>query len=78
MEQRETQAVADATETPATPRGGVPATTGVESIAKRARSQPTETFTALMHHFSVDNLRASFAALDGRKAPGVDGVSKDD
>ena len=78
MEQRETQAVADSMETPATRRGGVPAATGVESIDKRARSQPTETFTALMHHFSVENLRACFAALDGRKAPGVDGVSKDD
>jgi len=31
-----------------------------------------------MHHFNVDKLRACFAALDGRKAPGVDGVSKDD
>jgi hypothetical protein len=31
-----------------------------------------------MHHFSVDNLRACFTALDGRKALGGDGVSKDD
>jgi len=29
-----------------------------------------------MHHFTVDNLRACFAALDGSKAPGVDGVTK--
>jgi retron-type reverse transcriptase len=29
-----------------------------------------------MHHFSVDNLRACFEALDGKKAPGVDGVTK--
>jgi RNA-directed DNA polymerase len=29
-----------------------------------------------MHHFTVDNLRACFEALDGTKAPGVDGVSK--
>jgi RNA-directed DNA polymerase len=31
-----------------------------------------------MPHFRVDTLRACVAALDGRKAPGVDGVSKDD
>jgi group II intron reverse transcriptase/maturase len=29
-----------------------------------------------MHHLTVDNLRACFAALDGTKAPGVDGVTK--
>jgi RNA-directed DNA polymerase len=29
-----------------------------------------------MHHFTVDNLRACFEALDGTKAPGVDGVTK--
>jgi retron-type reverse transcriptase len=29
-----------------------------------------------MHHFTVDNLRACFAALDGTKAPGVDGVTQ--
>ncbi len=34
MEPRETQAVADSTETPATRRGGVPAVTGVESIPR--------------------------------------------
>jgi RNA-directed DNA polymerase len=77
-EQREAQTVADSTDTPATRRGGVPAATGVESIARRARSHPAEPFTALMHHFRVENLRACFTALDGRKALGVDGVSKDD
>jgi group II intron reverse transcriptase/maturase len=29
-----------------------------------------------MHHFTVENLRACFVALDGTKAPGVDGVTK--
>jgi len=29
-----------------------------------------------MHHFTVDHLRVCFAALDGTKAPGVDGVTK--
>jgi retron-type reverse transcriptase len=29
-----------------------------------------------MHHFTVDTLRACFVALDGTKAPGVDGIPK--
>jgi RNA-directed DNA polymerase len=52
------------------------ATTGIERIAQRARRQPEAPFTALMHHFTVDNLRACFVALDGTKAPGVDGITK--
>ena len=75
-EQRGTQFVADSMDTLATRRGGRTAVTGVESIATRARSHPAEPFTALMHHFNVDNLRACFLALDGKKAPGVDGVTK--
>lgn len=31
-----------------------------------------------MHHYTVDNLRACFEVLDGKKALGVDGVSKAD
>ena len=51
-------------------------TTGIERIAKRARSQPTSEFTTLMHHYTVENLRTCFEVLDGKKALGVDGVSK--
>ena len=29
-----------------------------------------------MHHFTVEHLRACFEALDGTKAPGIDGVTK--
>ena len=76
-EQRGAQPVARSMATSATRRGGATTTTGVERIAQRARSQPTAPFTALMHHFTVDNLRACFAALDGTKAPGVDGVTKE-
>jgi RNA-directed DNA polymerase len=50
--------------------------TGIERIARQASSQPGTEFTALMHHYSVDNLRTCFEALDGKKALGVDGVSK--
>jgi RNA-directed DNA polymerase len=51
-------------------------TTGIERITRRARNQPTTTYTSLMHHYIVDNLRACFAALEATKAPGVDGVTK--
>jgi RNA-directed DNA polymerase len=30
-----------------------------------------------MPHFTVENLRACFEALDGTKAPGIDGVTKE-
>lgn len=50
--------------------------TGIERIARQASSQPGTEFTALMHHYSVDNLRTCFEALDGKKALGIDGVSK--
>jgi Reverse transcriptase (RNA-dependent DNA polymerase) len=75
-EQRGAHGVKDSMATPSTHRGGATATTGVESIARRARREPGATFTALMHHFTVDTLRVCFEALDGTKAPGVDGVTK--
>jgi RNA-directed DNA polymerase len=51
-------------------------TTGVGRIADRARQEPQTRFTSLMHHFTVDNLRACFESLDWHKAVGVDGVTK--
>jgi retron-type reverse transcriptase len=54
------------------------AITRVEQIARRASREPQAVFTALMHHFSVENLRACFEKLDGTKALGVDKVSKAD
>ena len=75
-EQRGAHAVARSAEPPPTPRGGKAATPGVERIANRARQEPQTCYTALMHHFTVDNLRACFEALDGKKAPGIDGVTK--
>src|SRR5882724_10401229 len=75
-EQRGAHGVKDSIATPSARRGGATATTGVESIARRARRQSGATYTALMPHFTVDNLRACFEALDGTKAPAVDGVTK--
>ena len=51
-------------------------TTGIERMARQARSQPTTLFTSLMHHYSVENLRTCYRSLDATKAPGVDGVTK--
>lgn len=76
-ERRGTHTVARSMETPSTPSGGATATTGVERIASRARRQSEEPFTALMHHFSVENLRACFKSLEGNKALGVDKVTKE-
>ncbi len=75
-EQRGAHTVARSMATPPTPRGGHATATGVERIAKRARREAETSFTTLMHHFSVDNLRACFVSLDGKKAAGVDGVTK--
>jgi RNA-directed DNA polymerase len=75
-EQRGAHAVDRSMATPSIRRDGAPATTGVERIASRARRAPQTRYTALMHHFTVDNLRICFEALDGTKAPGVDGVTK--
>lgn len=51
-------------------------TTSIKRIARVARNRRKESFTALMHHYSVENLRQSYGGLDGTKALGVDGVSK--
>lgn len=75
-EQRGTHTAARSMATPPTPSGGRAATTGVERIASRARREPQTRYTALMHHYTVDNLRACFETLDGTKAPGSDGVTK--
>ena len=58
------------------PRDGPATNTGIDRIANRARKDPQTRYTSLMHHFTVDNLRACFESLDGKKAIGVDGVTK--
>jgi RNA-directed DNA polymerase len=48
-------------------------------IGEKARKEPGLVFTSLYHHiWDVDNLRACYDALDGRKATGVDGVTKEE
>ena len=51
--------------------------TDLTRIGEKARREPKLVFTSLYHHVcDVDNLRACYDTLDGRKATGVDGVSK--
>lgn len=45
-------------------------------IHSAARKRPAEKVHALMHHFTVDNLRRAFQELDGSRAPGIDRVTK--
>ncbi|MBN2886339.1 MAG: group II intron reverse transcriptase/maturase, partial [Chromatiaceae bacterium] len=54
-------------------------TTKLERFTRMAREEPQMRFNALMGLLSdPKRLRESFERQDGRKAPGVDGVKKDD
>src|SRR5215471_2917850 len=48
---------------------------GLAGVRKAARGNKKMRFTALLHHLTVDLLRASFYALKRKAAPGVDGVT---
>jgi group II intron reverse transcriptase/maturase len=48
---------------------------GLERVRERARQEKKERFTALLHHVSVDLLRAAFFLLKRDAAPGVDGLT---
>jgi RNA-directed DNA polymerase len=44
-------------------------------VRKVARERKRERFTTLLHHVTIERLRASFHALKKNAAPGVDGVT---
>lgn len=48
---------------------------GLAGVRQVARERKQERFTALLHHVTVELLRASFHALKREAAPGVDGVT---
>ncbi len=51
--------------------------TDLKRIGEKARKCPGLVFTSLYHHVTdTDNLRDSYNALDGRKVPGFDGITK--
>lgn len=51
--------------------------TKLARIAWLSAAEPTKTFSNLMHHVNVDSLRECYDLLDGRKAVGLDGVTKE-
>jgi len=52
--------------------------TDLSRIGERARKEPDLVFTTLYHHVTdVDNLRACYEAIDGNKAVGIDGITKE-
>ena len=48
---------------------------GLPGVRRVARQEKRARFTALLHHITVDLLRASYARLQRAAAPGVDGVT---
>jgi hypothetical protein len=58
---------------PTQSRNGV--SQGLAGVRKAAKGNKEMKFTALLHHMTVDLLRASFYSLKRKAAPGVDGVT---
>ncbi len=50
--------------------------TKLKRIAWLSARDPHKRFDSLMHHFNEQPLAACFHELDGRKAVGIDGVTK--
>ncbi|MDQ5827861.1 MAG: group II intron reverse transcriptase/maturase [Chloroflexota bacterium] len=50
------------------------APSGLERVCEVARRDKEARFTALLHHVSVDRLRAAYRVIRPQAAPGVDGV----
>ena len=57
------------------PQRGRGVSQGVRGVRQAAQDRQQERFTALLHHLTVELLRASFFALQRKAAPGVDGVT---
>ena len=51
------------------------AQSALERVRKAAREDRNQRFTALLHHVTVDLLRAAYWELNPRAATGVDGVT---
>src|SRR5262245_4323422 len=54
------------------------ADTALTEIAYLSAQNPTQVFHSLMHHINVRSLRRCFEKLDGKKAVGMDGISKEE
>ena len=51
------------------------ASSGLQRVREAAQTDKDTRFTALLHHVTVDRLRASYYALKRSAAPGVDGMT---
>jgi RNA-directed DNA polymerase len=56
-------------------RAGVSVSSELGRVRQVARQDKDARFTALLHHVSVDRLRAAYRAISPKAAPGVDGVT---
>ena len=52
-----------------------PAHSELDRVRSKARKDKEAKFTALLHHLTVERLRAAFSQLKKNAAPGVDGVT---
>lgn len=52
--------------------------TKLERIAWLSKEDSNKEFGGLMHHFNEESLRTCYKELDARKAPGFDGVTKEE
>ena len=50
----------------------------LERIAEKSRDNPDMVFTSIGHLINVEMLKQCFRILDGKKAVGIDGVTKED
>jgi RNA-directed DNA polymerase len=62
-------------ETRSGPRAGLGVSSDLVRVRRVAREDRKVRFTALLHHVSVDRLRAAYWALNPKAATGVDGVT---
>ena len=66
------------TRTPSARRGGTPVRSRLDRITERARKLPQEKYNNLFHHLDIELMTEAFAELKEKRAPGVDGVTKDE
>jgi RNA-directed DNA polymerase len=64
-----------ASETRSGRRAGLSAPSELDRVRRVAQTDRDARFTALLHHVSVDRLRAAYWAIRPQAAPGVDGVT---
>ena len=59
-------------------RGGEPVNSRLDRITVRARRHPQEKYDNLFHHLDTEMMTEAFAELKEGRAPGMDGVTKEE